>query len=139
MIGEDLRSFLLSSTGVTAAVANSTTPGVIEQNTIREYAPSPRIWYQRRNENEDLDLGGTGGIIESNWDIECHSEDPDEPFTIAAAVKSALHGHRGTFGSGSVQGVFVEDHDDDYIPKGVGSEEGLYVASFSARLFYAST
>jgi|GEM_PF-6897991 len=140
-IGEDLRTFIIGSTGIATHFAAVGKPGVVEQNTIREDAPEPRIWFQRDNESEDTDLSGGGGLIESRWNIEVHSNLDDERFDIADAIKRRMNGYYGVFGSTdrTVQGVFIEDHDDDYFPRGVGSEDGLYVAAMSATIWFAST
>jgi len=138
-IGEDLRTHIVNSTACQALFTSIAADGCVEQNTIRQQAPSPRIWYQRGSSEEPVDCAGVGGLVESTWDIECHSDDLDQALDLADAVKRRLNGHFGSFGTGRVMGVFVEDHDDDYIPAGVGSEEGLYVAAISARIIFATT
>lgn len=139
-IGENLRTFITSSTALSTYFDSLTTIGVVEQNTIREDAPSPRIWFQRNQQGEDLDLAAAGGLVESTWDIEVHSEtSADETLDITDALKTRLHGHLGAMGTQTVQGVFVEDHDDDYLPKGDASEDGLHVSALSARIFFATT
>lgn len=136
-LGEDIRAFLVASTAIAAASTRwkIAAPGVVEQNTIRQNAPQPRIWYQRAGESAELDLDGEGGLTESSWDLEVLTDVDDERWSIADAVRRALHGHLGAFGSRSVQGVFVEDHDDDYSPFAVASEEGEYVAAFRLTIF----
>ena len=138
-IGEDLRTHICNSTACAAFFTTITADGCVEQNTIRQQAPSPRIWYQRAGSEEPVDCGGAGGLVFSRWDIECHSEDIDKALDLAAAVKARLDGHLGSFGSRRVQGVFVEDHDDEYEPGGVASEEGLYVAALSAQIIFSAT
>lgn len=139
-IGENLRTFITASTAISDQFDSITDVGVVEQNTIREDAPSPRIWFQRSQQNEPLDVDGTGGLVESLWDIEVHSEtSADETLDIADVLKTRLHGHQGKLGTQTVQGIFVEDHDDDYLVKGDASENGLHVAALSARIFFATT
>jgi len=138
-IGENLRSFITSSTGVLAVFSGAAAPNAVLQNKLPYGPPLPRIWFGRASQEEEVDLSGTGGLVESSWNIEAISDDVDEALEIADAVKADLNGHRGTFGSGTVKGCFVEDHDDDYQPKGVGSEDGFYVAAISARIFFSTT
>ena len=139
-IGENLRTFLVNSTALSTFFDSIGGIGVIEQNTVREDAPSPRVWFQRADQRDEVDLSGTGGIIDSRWDIEVHSETSvDEALDITDALKTRLNGYRGTFGNGSILGSFVEDHDDQYLPKGDGSEDGLNIASIQARIIYATT
>lgn len=139
-IGENLYTFLSASTGVAAATtASMTRAHAIEQNAITEPLILPKVWYQRASETEELDLSGSGGIVESRWDIEIYSEDIDEALAIGDAIKRALNGHRGTFGTGTALGAEVSDHDDDYVLKGLSSDEGAHVAALSATLFFNST
>lgn len=146
-LGADIRTFLVNSSAVQSAMSTSTgytkNVGVIEQNTIRENAPSPRIWYQLNRENEDLDLSNVGGLVESIWDIEVHTEGDATRFNIAQAIKKRMHGYIGTIGTTSAprtaHSIKVEDHDDDYIPRGVGSTGGLYVAAMRATIWHDST
>ena len=139
-IGENLHTFLSASTGVAAATTSSMTRAhAIEQNAITEPLILPKVWYQRASETEERDLSGAGGIIESRWDIEIYSEDIDEALAIGDAIKRVLNGHRGTFGTGTSLGAEVSDHDDDYVLKGLSSDEGAHVAALSATLFFNST
>ena len=94
---------------------------------------------QRDSEHEETDLSGAGGLIESRWNIEVHTDEDDNRFDIADAIKRRMNGYYGAFGSRKVQGVFIEDHDDDYFPRGVGSEDGLYVAALTATIWFATT
>ena len=137
-LGEDLRSFLVGSTGIAAASTRWSIagPGVVEQNTLRQEAPDPRIWFQRAGQETEHLLDTTEGLTSSTWDIEVHSSLDAERFTIADAIKARLDGYQGTLGSTSRSAAsvvaFVEDHDDEYIPRGVASEESLYVAALRA-------
>lgn len=138
-IGEDIRAFIIGSTGIATHFDAIGAIGVVEQNKIRQQAPDPRIWFQRDNSNEVTDLSGTGGLVESRWDIEVHTDVDGTRFDIADALKRRFNGYFGAFGSRSVQGVFIEDHEDDYFPRGVGKEDGLYVAAMSATIWFTST
>jgi hypothetical protein len=138
-IGEDIRSFLIGSTAIATHFSNAAAAGVIEQNTIRESAPSPRIWFQRDEENEEADLSGERGLVESAWNIEVHSTGDDERFNISDAIKRVTHGDQITMGSRKVQSVRTRDHDDDYVPRGIGSEEGVYVSALHATIWFDST
>ena len=138
-IGENLRTVIIGSTALRAAMTNYAAIGAVEQDTYRESPPLPRIWFSRSIQNEEIDLSGTGGLEQSSWDIEVQSDVIGTAQTIAAVVKRYLNGKRGTFGTQTVQGVFVNDHDDDYIPRSIASEDGIYVAAMSADIWFAST
>lgn len=133
-IGENIRKVLLAdSTGVNAIVS-----GRVHQNSIPETITMPRVWYTRASSVEEVDNDGVGGLTESSWDIECHAEDLDDALNLADNVKSLLNGTKGSFGDDTVQGIFVEDHDDDYLPKGLGEDDDshIHVASISAQIWH---
>lgn len=144
-LGENLRSFIVTSTGVIAASSNWTAStitraGAVQQNEFMQDPPSPRIWFTRTSQVEDVDMSAVGGLVESFWDIECQSDDVNEAIAIADAVKARLNGYQGVFGTtasstSDVQGIFLTDHDDDYIPKDNAADEGTSVAALSARIF----
>lgn len=138
-IGENLRSHIVASTGVLAVFSNVAADGRCEQNTLRMSAELPRVWYGRAAQNEPVDFGGGGGLAEAQWDIECHSDDINESLNIADAVKRSMNGIAGTFGSGTVLGIFVTDHDDEYLPRGIAGDEGIYVAAVQATIHFNTT
>ena len=133
-LGENLRTLLVASTGLAAAWP-STGPGLgaphaIEQNTIPERPPRPRIWYQRDSEVRDLYVSGEEGMRRSSWDLEVIGPDDAVVASITAALKARLHGFDGAMGTDHVQLVEVEDHDDDYLFRGLASDdEAAHVAA----------
>lgn len=133
-IGENLRAFLIASTGVDALFDDIEADKVVLQNQIPQKPPKPRIFYRRNSGVEDPFLDGTVTAEESTWDIECISDDVDESINIAEAVKLALNAHRGTFGANTIQGAFVLDHDDNYVIKGLSQGEGIGDGTFLAAL-----
>jgi len=138
-VGENLRTTIISSTAIKAVLTNYATIGAVEQDTYRESPPLPRIWFSRSIQNSELDLSGTAGLEQSIWDIEVQDDEINTAQNIAAVTKKYLHGRRGMFGTGTVLGIFISDHDDQYIPRSVSSEDGIYVAAMSAEIWFAST
>ena len=138
-LGEDIRSAIIGSTAVKAVLTDYAKPGVVEQSVYRENAPSPRIWFIRDNENQELDLSNDGGLVESQWTLECHSTSDATSISIADAIKRAFHGYIGSFGGRTAKSVKLEDHDDDYMPRGDASENGLAVAALRMTIWHAST
>ena len=138
-IGENIRTTVVASTAMLAAFSGIAAPNACTQDVIAENAPLPRIWYGLANSNEDVDYDGNGGLADSEWDIEIISDSQTETQTITAALKRFLNGKRGAFGTQTVLGCFVTDHDDDYVPQNLGSEDGYSVAAIRARILYATT
>lgn len=138
-IAENLGTVIVGSTAILAVFPGAATPNAVVQSVEPEYPPHPRIWYGRNGSNEELTLDAAGGLVEHTFDVEVISDDLDECQDIASVVKRYLHGKRGTFGTQTVQGVFVEDQTDDYVPRGLSGEEGLHVAALSVNIWHAST
>ena len=138
-LGEDIRTAIVGSTAITAVFANASSPGAVEQGTIRENAPTPRLWYVRDEENEDLDLSNGGGLVKSTWAFEVHSDDDDESLGIADVIRRTYHGAIGTFGGRYAHSVEIAEQDDDYIPRGDASEDGLFVSALRVTIWHDST
>lgn len=138
-IGENLRTVLIASTAIQAAMPTVELPARCTQNLIYQDTPKPQVWYGRSSSVEEVDLSGAGGLVESEWDIEVISDDLDEAQDIADAVKRFLNGKYGAFGTQTLLGCFVQDHNDEYVPKSIGDESGYNVAALRATLMYAST
>lgn len=129
-IGEDLRTFLLADAGISAAVGTRIHQDIAPQGYDGQY-----IWFGRGGtENEDM-LDSVAGekSFREFFDIETISRDINESLSLAALVKGK-HNSRATFGSGTIQGLFVTDHADDYIPRGIGQDSGLFVAALQLEI-----
>lgn len=129
-IGEDIRTWLLADASIAAVVGTNAATSRIHQNKPPQNESTPYIWYGRATtENEDAidDPAGTDPFTQI-FDVESISDDIDECIDLADLLK-AKHLFRGTIGNGTVQGVFITDHADDYIPRGDNSDDGRHVAA----------
>lgn len=137
-IGENLRTVLAATTGV-AALVSTTSADRIHQNIIPKPMVRPAIWYTRAASEAEVDTAGNNMITDSSWDIECQAEDLDDCLSLADAVKTELNGKHGTFGDSSILGAFVTDHDDDYLPKGIGESDDahIHLAALSVQILHA--
>lgn len=130
-LDEDLRTELLTA-ATTALVGSRVVQNVVPQDLGSLF---PRIWYMRTDRQEEIDLAGTRGLfMTSNYDVEVSDLDIDSSISIADTIRTTLNGKYGTFGAGSVKGVFVDDHDDQYIPRSVGDDEGIHVSALRVRI-----
>lgn len=108
----------------------------VEQNKIGQDSTGARVWFQRRSQNEEISLGGDSfGIVETAFDIEVISNDIDDCLDTADAIKAALHGYRGDMNGITVQGMFVADHSDDYIPYNLDADDGEHIAAIDVQIF----
>lgn len=130
-VAEDFVTFLNATTAITAKVGSR-----IQQAAADITLPLPYICFRRRGRTESLTTDGVGGMIETQLDVECRGGTLDEAEDIADAVHAAVNGYRGTWGSRTICGAFVQDQDDDYefLPAGSNNTEKtatLYVQVFS--------
>lgn len=134
-LSEDFRAYLLTKATITALVGTSGDARV-HQNYIPEQSAFPHICFFRRQtlveraldeQNPDPTMVG--------FDVECVADSQIGANALAGVVRAAIDGQRGTFGSTTVQGIFVEDHDDDYQPKVNDSDDVVPVATFQVEVY----
>lgn len=130
---QDLRSFIIGSTAVTAQISTRCHYNHIPMNSAKPY-----VWFRVTEDNEPLCMDGTGGMHQSLVDLECSGLTEESVQAVADAVKDRLHGYKGTLGSISAKGVFVAGKDDDYIPFTNQSDDGIRVIAFSVNLWYST-
>jgi hypothetical protein len=133
-IGEDLRTFLINDAAI-AAIVNDR----VSQNKIPQADDLPAIWYRRSTSSDDdltLEVNQSGETqFSESFDVECivDVDELDEAEQLASAIK-ALNTSKGTFGTGTMQGVFVSFHDDNYRPTGTQGDDGRHVAALEVEI-----
>lgn len=138
-VEENLIAHLRSNANVSPLVNDR-----IHQNHVPETSRWPKIWLARSAENTPLSLSGeeagqSGVLTQTNFDIECISDDMGQAIDLGNKTKSALHGTKGSFGLGTVQGVFVSEKDDQYVPKGVGDDSPLHWTAMTVTVWHLTT
>lgn len=130
----DFRSFLLDQTAIAAAVGTHVHVGSVPQPT----AP-PYIWIGRAGVSSERTLDQAQGTApdEERWDLEVWSDDVGEVQDLAELIRS-LDCAKGVFGDGTIQLLVVEDHADDYVPKGNFGDEGYDLAAFQIQVLMYS-
>jgi hypothetical protein len=126
----DFRAFLLAQSALATAVSNHVHVSIVPQETAVPY-----IWIGRSSTSHERILNQPQGEqpFEERWDLEVWGTIGDVQ-DIAELVRD-LDCAKGTFGDGTVQLVQVETHSDDYVPKGVYSDEGFDVAAFQLIIY----
>ena len=132
-IAADLKTYVTASTSCNAVIS-----GRMHQNHPPQDSNKPFLWYMRTSENEELTMDGVGGLKKAIFDVECVTADITTAESLADKVKTRLNGKSGSFGASTAQGVFVEEHADDYAPKSIGSDSGLHVAAFNVTIWYTT-
>jgi len=129
-VGEDLKRYLEADASIKAVVDTR-----IAQGHLPDGEDLPYIWYMRRGTDQSRTVDGTGDQTFTHLiDMECVSEDIDQALDLAELVRARLDMTRGSFGNGSVKGIFVQDQSDDYIPRNLPSDEGVYIPSLEVSV-----
>lgn len=130
-IDENLVTFLTADAGVSAIST------LIAVGWIPDADSTPYVWVSLQDEEDELDLDGSSGYARSRFDIECCSDDIGEAKDLGKAVKTALDGYRGTFGTTHSMGAFVETKDDDYLPLNADDDDQICIAAMGLMVQHA--
>jgi len=123
-IEENLRTWLTGYASLAVIVGER-----VHVNNVPEESDPPYIWLGRAGIGREDAIDDTPGSqpFVQRFDCEIYAADIEQVMDAAELIH-AKHAHRGTFGAGTVQGLFVTDHADDYIPRGAMDDEGLHGA-----------
>ncbi len=126
-----LRSFLLSDAAITREVGDR-----VHQAHVPESSEGDYVYFQRSTIEplRTLDASNIDPLYTS-FDVEIISRDLEQCQFIASIVRAKLDCYRGAFDDATVKGIFVEDHNDDYIPRGTYADEGVHVAAMSVQIY----
>jgi len=129
-LGADLRTWLLAQGGISALVGTR-----VHQNRAPEGYDGPYIYFRRRSvtHEDTVDMPAGDAAFEQSFDVEAIAEDQDQAMDLGELLL-ALHAYRGSFGGGTVQGVFVEDQSDDYVPRGLMGDTALEFAALDFNI-----
>ena len=130
---ENLRTFLLADSSLLASLGDQ-----CNQIKALDADTYPFCVYFRTGTDPDTDrtLNQSVGVspFRKFFDVEIVSDDIDEAADIAERVKTYADGFSGTFGGTTIQGLFVEDHDDDYRSRAVADDEAVFVQALQLQL-----
>jgi hypothetical protein len=134
--GDDFTTFLLSNAAIAARVGDR-----VRQNDPLLIDP-PKGWgakqfivYERRSVQEELDLDGGGGVLETLLDVACVGSGPDEAETLGNLVRRWVNGYRGQWGTREIMGAILENAEDDRQPLLPGGDESRNHVELTFRIF----
>lgn len=139
---EKLIAFFISTTyaakNIAAKIGQRAHSGKIPKNQANRF---PRLFIERVGKNQQADLDGTkGSYVEDLFDLEIISNTSSDILVLTDCLWDDIDCYFGLISTSyRVKGMFLEDQDDDYIPKGIGGDFGLDVAAFSLKVVYGST
>lgn len=136
-IAEDLIAFLTADTTIATLVTDANSVVGICHNIVPQGTEFPFIWLRRASRDTERTLDAAVGDEPDSvrFDVECYGDDLDEAMSLAAAVTARLDNYRGTYGTRTAQGMFVDDASDDYVPRGIMGDESVHFAALSVQIF----
>lgn len=124
-----MKAHLLGDSSINSAVTD------VAYNHVPQGPRGAYIFFQQSGAVDDIALGDSAGRpTRTRFAVECWSDDPYDAVTLKGLVQARLHKYRGAFGDSTVQGIFAEDVDDQYVPNGNGADDGLHSASLFAEV-----
>ena len=131
-ITEDLIEYTLGATAVTALIANR-----MHELHVPMAGRGPWV-YVVLDSSDDLralDAAVGDEPLQFNLSLECWAGTPREAEDVSGAIRDRINNFSGALSSTrTVQGVFVNSQADDYVPRGQGSDRGLFARSLSATV-----
>lgn len=125
-VAQNLRAFLLADTTIAGLVSSR-----VHQNDVPQESDPPYVWYQLAGvEYEGVTDAEPGTPPDTYlYDLEAVAGDVGAAANLGLLIRNLLAFHRGEFGDSTVQAVFVDDHQDDYIPRNDDADAGLHAAT----------
>jgi hypothetical protein len=133
-VSSRFRDFLLADENIARLVGGRVHEDHVPQRLgAKDY---PFIWYRKRQAQgaETLDSSPGEDAKFHYFDVEVVAKGIHLAKQLETLVRARCSCYRGTYGDSTVQGIFVEDQDSDYIPRSAGSDEGLYVPALDVRV-----
>lgn len=121
-IDENLRTLLLADSVVAGIVGDR-----VSYNHIPQAASIPYIFFQQSGSVDDSGIGDAAGLpTRFQYAIECWHDKPFESKTLGRRVQEILNKYRGVFGDTTIQAIFAESQDDNYVPRGIMDDSGFH-------------
>jgi hypothetical protein len=129
-IGTDLRT-LLAAQSLGLASASAIYTDKTDQNE-----PMPYLVLTQLNEDPMKTLGGTTGMRNAEFDIDCVASSRVTADSVADAVDSFIKDYSGAAGASTVRAVLLNDRAYDCIPTGQGTENHKFVTTLNFQVQY---
>lgn len=102
MIDEYLYTFLIAQSGITSIVSTRVYPVILPEKPTY-----PAITYRDDDHDIDESFDGNGILTRSDYFIDAWSTTHTGALTLAAAIKTALKNHSGSFGGINIQQLSI--------------------------------
>lgn len=119
---ENLRTLLLSDDTIKNAVGAR-----VSYNHVPQADDLPYIFFEQSGSTDDTALGDSSGLpTRLQYALEVWGDKAFSAKSLGRRVQQYLHKYRGAFGDSTVQGIFAESQDDNYVPRGIMDDEGFH-------------
>lgn len=132
MIDEQIRTYLLTITGVTDIVGAS---GVFVERATQGTAP-PYVVVTQDSGNPEHHAGGRSGINRAGVDVVCYAATAVKAGTLADAVETALTAKQTPMGTATVRSCLCEGKRRSSDNPQQGDQTGFPSVTLSFDLFY---
>ena len=127
--GEQLRAYIAADPQIAAIVSDR-----VHQQMAPNRYEGPYIWFAQYDSDYVREIDGVEyEPYERNWDLECIARDIQTAYQLEQDLRKRLpDGFRGRMAGGFVHALFTNEHESDYIPRGVAfaEDEGVFVQHF---------
>lgn len=126
-----LRTTILNTTAITDVI--STRMFAVVKPVKETY---PCIVYVRTNTDREYTVKGNAGIAYATVQIVCMATTYITVVGLAALVRNCLLSVSGTWGSHVVDGLLLENEQDDFVTESVDGKSGVYHRILTYRIAY---
>jgi len=143
-VDEDLKTFLQSNAPLAGKIGSriheNHVPIKVNPLTgeVTYTSQIPWLWFAQTGEIRSDCLGDTVGTLPIGYEfaLECVAQGIRDARTIGALVVNCMHLlTKATFGSRTIQAVYVEDQNDQYVSRNGTVDRGLHVASYRVEVY----
>ena len=139
---QDLRSYIVASTSIADQLGTTV---AVHYNHVPQQQSLPYLWFRTNENNVDRTMDGVGGIRNALIDVEVVAATASECQDLSDAVHELLDGAKRLFMPTStgtakhfVQGAFMRDKDDNYLPRNIGDDEGRHISAYDLDVWYTT-
>ncbi len=141
-VDEDLKTFLQKNAPLAAKIGSRVhenhVPMKIAPNGEMTFVAVPFVWFAQSGEvRQDALDDGVGTLpIGYEFALEVVAQSIRDARTIGAMVVNCLHLlTKATFGSRTIQVVFCEDQNDQYVSQTGAVDRGFHVTAYNVQVY----
>jgi hypothetical protein len=127
-----LRTLFKATTAISPLVSE------VYVNTAEQSASLSYLLLTQIDNEFNLRLDGTGGLIFTDVDVDCKAATYVKAQTLADAVKAYFQDYTGTAGDDTVKAVLLNGERSDYEPPQDGSAIGKHVISLDFNVQWST-